>query len=258
MLESRAFGFTINPKVMSVAQRLARRHLARQVPDPELRRRLTPDYTLGCKRVLLSNDYYPALTRDNVELVTQPISEITEHGVITTDGTEHAVDVLVFGTGFHVVDAFDHLRVVGERGLTLREAWRERMQAHLGVAVAGFPNLFMLIGPNTGLGHNSMVFMIESGIRYIMRAIELRDRAGAARVGVRHETQRAFNLRLRRDLARSVWSVGGCTSWYLDKQGNNSTLWPRFTVEYWWRTRRPSADMFEFADASGKPITSVS
>ncbi|KWX02931.1 Cyclohexanone monooxygenase [Carbonactinospora thermoautotrophica] len=237
-LEARILGFTVHPRLMKLAEAVARQHLRRQVPDPELRRKLTPDYTIGCKRILISNDYYPALTRPNVELVTDGIAEIREHAVVTRDGVERPVDAIIYGTGFHVIDAFDHLDIVGRDGLKLREAWSGGVEAYLGVTVAGFPNLFFLLGPNSGLGHSSMVFMIEAQVRYVLQALRPLLRGDARAVDVRADVQATFNQRLQARLREAVWGIGGCRSWYLDENGVNRALWPGSTAEYWLRTRR--------------------
>jgi cation diffusion facilitator CzcD-associated flavoprotein CzcO len=238
-LELRAVGFNGDPRIMRVAQKVAERHIARQISDPELRAKVTPDYVMGCKRVLISNDYYPALARDNVDVVTDGIAEITETAVVDKAGVEHEVDAIVYGTGFHVTDAFDHLDIVGTDGANLGQQWAEHgMQTHLGITAHGFPNLFLLLGPNTGLGHNSVVFMIEQQIRYIAEAIRLVQTHDADAIEVRADTQAQFNADIQRKLANGIWTRGGCTSWYLDSQGVNRTIWPGFTWRYWMRTRR--------------------
>jgi cation diffusion facilitator CzcD-associated flavoprotein CzcO len=245
-LEARAAGFNGRPVLMRLASKIALANMHRAVKDPELRRKLTPDYVMGCKRVLVANDYYPALTRDNVDLNTTGIRAVTEHGVIDGDGVEHEVDAIIHGTGFHVTDAFDYLDVTGVGGRDLAKEWRESgIQTHLGITVAGFPNLFFLLGPNTGLGHNSVVFMIESQIRYVSRAMALVDRAGAEALDTRESAQAEFQSDIQRKLAGGVWTRGGCTSWYLDSRGVNRTIWPGFTWRYWLRTRRPDPEVFE-------------
>ncbi|MFC6087035.1 flavin-containing monooxygenase [Sphaerisporangium aureirubrum] len=244
-LETRALGFAVDPRLMRVHQAFAERHLAAQVPDPALRARLTPDYTIGCKRVLLSGDYYPALQRDNVELITDRITEIRERSVLDATGRERPVDVIVYGTGFKVTDAPREQRIIGRNGLKLQDAWRDGIEAYLGTTASGFPNLFFLLGPNTGLGHNSVVFMIEAQVRYVMSCLRLLSTTKAAALDVRPGTQRAYNDRLHRRLRRLVWSDGGCTSWYLDDDGVNRAVWPGFTFEFWARTRRASAKAYE-------------
>jgi cation diffusion facilitator CzcD-associated flavoprotein CzcO len=213
-------------------------HLRRQIPDPGLRQQLVPDYTIGCKRILVSNDYYPALTRDTVDLVTDPVKEIGEDWILTGDGTRRQVDAIIFGTGFHVADAFDNAHIVGANGLKIQDAWRDGIEAYLGMAVAGFPNMFLLLGPNSGLGHNSMVFMVEAQARYVRQCIQLLERDGSRQIQVRPEVQREFNRTIQGRLREAVWGAGGCMSWYLDENGVNRAAWPGSTVSYWLRTRR--------------------
>ncbi len=237
--ESAGVGFNGHSGLLRLAERVGRRHIARQLNDPVLREKVTPDYTLGCKRVLGSNTYYPALARANVDVVTDAITEIRPHSVVTADGTEREVDAIIYGTGFHVTDAFEYLDVRGRGGADLREYWQQQgIQTHLGVTVAGFPNLFFLLGPNTGLGHNSVVFMIESQIHYVLEAMSAVERRGADAVEVTSGAQSTFNEQVQRKLANGVWSTGGCTSWYLDSQGVNRTVWPGATWRYWMQTRR--------------------
>jgi cation diffusion facilitator CzcD-associated flavoprotein CzcO len=231
---------------MGLASKVALAHMNKQVTDPELRRKLTPDYVMGCKRVLISGDYYPALARENVEVNTAGIRAVTERGIVGADGVEHEVDVIIYGTGFHVTDAFDYLALTGVGGRDLAKEWREDgIQTHLGITVAGYPNLFFLLGPNTGLGHNSVVFMIESQIRYVAQAMTLADRAGAAALDTRESVQARFQSDIQRKLAGGVWTRGGCTSWYLDARGVNRTIWPGFTWRYWLRTRRLDPAAFD-------------
>ncbi|MFG1703689.1 flavin-containing monooxygenase [Nonomuraea sp. M3C6] len=244
-LESRALGFVVDPRLMKVHELLALRHLEAQVPDPALRRELTPDYVIGCKRLLISSDYYPALTRENVSLVTDGIAEIREHSIVDAAGVEHEVDVIVYGTGFKVVDALADQRIVGRGGLKIQDAWQDGIEAYYGITTAGFPNLFFLLGPNTGLGHNSVVFMIESQVRYVMDCLRLLSRTQARAIDVRPGAQRAFNRRLHERLDPLVWNAGGCKSWYLDEHGVNRTIWPGFTFEYWARTRKVKPGAYE-------------
>jgi cation diffusion facilitator CzcD-associated flavoprotein CzcO len=242
--ESFVVGF-MHPRVMALAaERVARRHLRRQVPDPELRRRLTPRYRLGCKRVLLSNDYLPALQQPNVELVTDRIAEVREHSIVTADGSEREVDAIVFGTGFKVIDVPVAERVRGRDGRLLADVWDGTPQAHHGIAISGFPNFFMLLGPNTGLGHTSVVFMIEAQIAYVADALRTMRERGAAVAEVRPEAQAASTRAVQERLRGSVWNTGGCASWYLDAQGTNATIWPGSTWSYKRRTMRFDAEAF--------------
>jgi cation diffusion facilitator CzcD-associated flavoprotein CzcO len=239
-----ALGFVVNPRLMRGIERLARRNIRKHIADPKLRRALTPNYVIGCKRILISNDYYPALNRPNVELVTSPIERVREHGVVTADGREHEVDAIIFGTGFHVIDALANQKIVGSNGLKLQDAWADGPQAYHGITVSGFPNLFLLVGPNTGLGHNSIVFMIETQVRHVLHCLSALDRART--INVRESAQRRFNERVQSKLSSTVWQTG-CRSWYLDEDGRNRTIWPGFTFSYWWRTRRPKMSDYEVA-----------
>ncbi|MGN6610192.1 MAG: flavin-containing monooxygenase [Angustibacter sp.] len=239
--ESRVLAFTTAPSVMRLLELMARRHLRRQVDDAATRKALTPTYRMGCKRILISNDYLPTFNRANVDLVTSPVAAVEPDAVITTDGARHPIDTLVLSTGFKVTEPYDRLTVTGPGGRTLREAWSAGMQAHLGVTVAGFPNLFLVVGPNSGLGHNSMVFVIEAQTRYLAQCIRLRDRAGARSVSVPQQVQDAFNAELERRSKHTVWA-SGCRSWYLDRFGNNRTLWPSSSLSLWRRTRRVGPD----------------
>jgi cation diffusion facilitator CzcD-associated flavoprotein CzcO len=232
---------------MRLPERIARAHLRRQVPDPELRARLTPDYEIGCKRILLSNDYLPALSKPNVELVTAPIAEVRERSIVGVDGSEREVDTIIFGTGFRVTDPPVAHRVRGRDGRTLAETWAEdwegSAQAYLGTAVSGFPNLFMLTGPNTGLGHTSMLVMIEAQVAYVIDALRAIRAARIAAVDVRPDVVAAENAELQAKLRDTVWVAGGCSSWYVDANGRVTTIWPDFTFRFRQRTRR-----FEPAD----------
>jgi cation diffusion facilitator CzcD-associated flavoprotein CzcO len=218
--------------------KLASNHLTRQVRDRDLRRKLRPRYAMGCKRVLISNDFYPALTRDNAEVVTEAITEVRPRSLVTADGTEHEVDTIIWGTGFHVVDRPIAEMVRGRDGRTLADVWDGSPQAYLGTSVAGFPNAFVLVGPNTGLGHNSIVFMIESQVNYIVGALKAMREAGAAAVEPRPDAQQRFIEEMERESRKTVWVSGGCQSYYLDRKGRNSTLWPTFTWPFRERTRR--------------------
>jgi cation diffusion facilitator CzcD-associated flavoprotein CzcO len=242
LLEARAIGFNGQSWVMKLGQRLAKRNIDDAIKDPALRRKVTPDYTMGCKRVLISNDYYPALARDNVDVVTDGVREVREHSVVDAAGVEHEADVIIYGTGFHVTDAFDDLEIVGRDGRNLGKEWAtEGMRTHLGITVAGFPNLFFLLGPNTGLGHNSVVFMIEAQVSYVAEALRL---AGGRAIEPKPEVQERFNARIQRKLAKGIWTRGGCRSWYLDAKGVNRTIWPGFTWRYWLDTRKVRREDF--------------
>jgi cation diffusion facilitator CzcD-associated flavoprotein CzcO len=228
----------VHPQLMVPLQRIAEHHIARQVSDPALREKVAPHYTIGCKRILLSSDYYPALARPNVDLVTVPIARVTGRGLTCADGSTYDADVIIYGTGFKTVEALAELNVAGRGGVKLQDVWRGGAEAYYGVTVAGFPNFFLLLGPNTGLGHNSVIFMIESQVQHVMSCLRLLAREHAETIEVRASALRRFNSGIQRRLRRAVWSEGGCTSWYLDADGVNRALWPGFSFEYWARTRR--------------------
>jgi cation diffusion facilitator CzcD-associated flavoprotein CzcO len=192
---------------------------------------------MGCKRVLLSDDFYPAISQSNVDVITNRIREVRAHSIVTEDGKEREIDTLICGTGFHVTDAPFHQYVFGRGGQSLADRWHAGISAYLGTTVSGFPNLFLLIGPNTGLGHNSMVYMIEAQLSYILDCLSTMNRKKLGAVEVRREIQEVFDKEMQRRMQGTVW-VSGCASWYLDAHGHNTTLWPGFTFEFRRRTRR--------------------
>jgi cation diffusion facilitator CzcD-associated flavoprotein CzcO len=222
-----------HPPVNRLLEQLPLMHMRSQIEDPELRRKLTPDYRMGCKRILPADEWYPALAQPNVEVVTGGVTEVRPHSIVAEDGSEREVDTIIFGTGFHVTDVPIADRVEA-RGRTLADHWQGSMQAYKGTTVAGYPNLFFLVGPNTGLGHTSIVFMIESQIAYVLDALRTMRRRGAEVLEVREEAQAAYNAELDRMTKGTVWVTGGCTSYYIDRNGHNSALWPTFT----WPFRR--------------------
>jgi cation diffusion facilitator CzcD-associated flavoprotein CzcO len=222
-----------------------------QISDPELLAKVTPDYTIGCKRILPSNKWYPALGKPNVELVTDGIAEVREHSIVTADGTEREVDTIIFSTGFQVTDMPVGKQVRGRDGQLLDEAWAGSPRAHLGSTVPGFPNLFMLLGPNTGLGHSSMVYMIESQVAYVLDALRTMERSGAATVEVRPEAVASYNEAIEEQLDGTVWNTG-CASWYLDDTGRNATLWPDWTWRFRQRTASFDADSYELVGSPAR------
>ncbi|MCA1683073.1 MAG: NAD(P)/FAD-dependent oxidoreductase [Actinobacteria bacterium] len=242
--ELNLLAFTGHPQVSRIAEKLARRHLAKSIPDPELRAKLTPSYAIGCKRILLSDDYYPALVRPNVEVVTAPVVEVRRHGVVDADGREHEVDTIIFGTGFHTTDQPIAARVRGRDGKLLADVWGPSPQAYLGTTVPGFPNLFLLLGPNTVLGHTSVVYMIEAQLAYVLDALRTMDARGVASVDVKPRVVEAFNDDIQKSLQGTVWNAGGCNSWYLDAAGRNSSLWPTHTFRFKKATRRFDPDAY--------------
>ncbi|HVE97387.1 MAG TPA: NAD(P)/FAD-dependent oxidoreductase [Pseudonocardiaceae bacterium] len=236
--ECALIGFT-HPRIMQAVALLARLHLRRQVPNTALRAALTPAYAMGCKRVVRSSTFYPTLSREHVELVTEEIREVREDSVITADGTERQVDILVFGTGFRAAEMPMARLIRGRGGRLLVDEWRHGgAQAYLGTAVAGFPNLFLLTGPNSALAHNSVVLGIETQVHYVLDALRVMASHELAAVEVQPQAQQAFVRAVRARMSGTVWVTGGCRSWFLDHAGRNTTTWPWFTGRLRRLTRR--------------------
>jgi len=219
------------PLIGRIAEGSYRRRLRREVAEPALRERLTPRFRIGCKRILISSDWYPALVSPEVELLTEAVERIEGDAFVTADGSRHRADVLVAATGFHVTSPPIAARIRA-RGAALAERWTPHGSALRGTTVSGFPNLFLLIGPNTALGHNSMVYVIEAQIRYVLQALDRLDGRGARTLEATPEAERAYGDRLDRALSRSVWQRGGCVSYYQAADGANSTIWPHSAAAF--------------------------
>ncbi|MEU9083162.1 NAD(P)/FAD-dependent oxidoreductase [Streptomyces sp. NPDC048357] len=248
--ELQVSAFTKRPNQLGLIESLAKANMARSIKDPALRAKLTPSYRIGCKRILLSSEYYPALARPDVDLVASGLKEIRGSVLVAADGTETEVDAIIFGTGFHVTDMPIADRVVGADGQTLADAWKDGMQALRGATAAGFPNWMTIIGPNTGLGNSSMILMIESQLNYMadyLRQLALlrgSSLGGKVALGARPSAVNQWNRQVQARMERTVWNTGGCTSWYLDAQGRNTTVWPGTTGEFRRETR--SVDLAEY------------
>lgn len=247
--ELMAIGFVVSPSVMRLFGKVAIRYINRAVKDPVLRKKLTPNYVIGCKRILLSNEYYPALQKPNIAVHTEAISQVNERGILTADGVQHDVDMIILATGFQAAENATRFAVKGLHGRDLNEEWQEGAEAYLGTTVNGFPNMFLVVGPNTGLGHSSMILMIEAQVGYIVQAIQQADKRAARYMDLKADVQRDFNQDLQRELAGSVWQSGGCHSWYQNKNGKNVTLWPGFTFTFMKKTRHFDADKYDWAGA---------
>jgi len=242
--ESLYAGFRQGSLAASWLARTVRRMLERQVPDPALRAKLTPDYPPGCKRIIVSDDFLPAMQRDNVVLETDSIARITPSGIVTGSGTVHEVDVIVYGTGFRSTEFVAPIEVKGSGGVDLRTVWADGAEAYCGTTVAGFPNMFILYGPNTNLGHNSIIFMVEQQVAHMMRLVEIVFRRGLRSIGVRPAAMAAYNEGLQADLGSWVWKTG-CRNWYMTDQGKITNNWPHSTIAWRKRTRRIDLDDFE-------------
>ncbi len=243
--EIMAVGFIKNPKILKLFSKLALRFLKQSVPDEALRKKLTPNYVMGCKRVLITNDYFPALNRTNVEVVTEPIAAINASGILTGDGIQRNVDALVLATGFQAAEEVSRFEVKGRNGIDLNEAWRNGAEAYLGTSVAGFPNMFLVVGPNTGLGHSSMILMIEAQVKLIMESLKAMKLSKAKFIDVKKSAQQEYNREIQEKLSGTVWQTGGCASWYQTKSGKNVTLWPGFTFSFMKRTEKFEPEKYE-------------
>ncbi|MFF3687448.1 flavin-containing monooxygenase [Streptomyces sp. NPDC002187] len=238
--------FTKRPNELGLIERLAKANIAKHIKDPELRARLTPSYRIGCKRILLSSTYYPALARPNVEVVASGLREVRGSTVVGADRSEREVDAIIFGTGFHVTDMPIAERVVGAEGITLAEAWKDGMESLRGATAAGFPNWMTIIGPNTGLGNSSMILMIESQLNYMADYMRQLNVLGEGTVlSPRPSAVHAWNRKVQDRMKRTVWNTGGCTSWYLDANGRNTTIWPGTTGEFRSATRQVDLGEYE-------------
>ena len=249
LAETRFAGFR-SKAIGGLMQSFARGYLRRQVADPQLRAKLTPDYRIGCKRILISSDFYRAVTRSNVELVTESITSIDGREVVTAGGARREFDVLIGGTGFNATEPPIARLVRGVGGFTLSEAWAPHMEALHGTTVAGFPNLFLLVGPNSALGHNSIIYIIEAQVDYVLKALDAMAASCAVFVVPTAEAQRRYNQRVQADLAESVWVSGGCSSYYLDTGGRNTTLWPHRAALFRRSVRRFDAKEYFLEPAS--------
>jgi cation diffusion facilitator CzcD-associated flavoprotein CzcO len=230
--------FVKRPQMLRSAQRLALANMARSITDPGLRAKLTPDYVMGCKRILLSNDYYPALAQPNVDVVAAGLAKVDGRVLTAQDGTSYEVDAVAFATGFRATDMPIAEHIYGAAGLSLAEAWDQDMRALRGTTVPGFPNLCLVVGPNTGLGHNSIVHIIESQLSYITDYLATLEATGAAALDARRDAEQRWCDEIERRMASTVWTTGGCVSWYLNAAGRNPTLWPASTIRFRWATRR--------------------
>ncbi|MBJ8343811.1 NAD(P)/FAD-dependent oxidoreductase [Antrihabitans sp. YC2-6] len=247
-LEPRALAFTKFPQLMAPFEARFRRYLNSEVADADLRAKLTPQDPIGCKRILISNDYYAALVRPNVDVVSTGITEIRSNGLVTADGEFHEADAIILGTGFQATDLLAPMHITGRGGAVLRDEWRDGAEAYLGMSITKFPNLFVLYGPNTNLGHSSIVFMLEAQIGYVLQAVRRLARGDIAYLDVRPDVQDSFNAKLQQRIRASVWAQN-CTSWYKNAAGKNPINWPGFTFEYKRRTQRLTESDYELAPA---------
>jgi len=246
-------GFVRRPGLLRGAQRIALAHMTRSISDPELRAKLTPDYVMGCKRILLSDDFYPALAQPNVQVIDAGLAKVDGPTLTAQDGTACEADVVIFATGFRVTDMPFAERIAGAAGISLADSWRGDMAALRGTTVAGYPNMCMVVGPNTGLGHNSMIYMIESQLSYIEDYVQaVAGLGGKGALDVQDGAQQRWNEGVQRRMVRSVWVTGGCQSWYLSAPGRNPTIWPGSTLAFRRATRRLDLREYEIRPAGSQ------
>lgn len=229
--ESRVLGFRFHEHLMKIMAGQWARYMKSQIKDPELRKALTPNYPMGCKRILLANNYYETMKRNNVSLCSDGISSVNDSGIIDNNGQHHPVDVIIYATGFKATEFLVPMTITGANGQSLHDVWKNGAEAYLGINVQGFPNLFMLYGPNTNLGHNSIIYMLESQFRYILSAIKYQEKGGFRSIDVLATPQRAFNENIQTKIKNTVWNQG-CHSWYITDEGKNTVNWPTFTFNY--------------------------
>ena len=245
----------LHPRIASVVSKVAKLHIRKHIKDPELRKKLTPDYTIGCKRILISNRYLPTFNRSNVDLITEGIQTIEENAIVSRDGKRREIDAIVLGTGFHA-DPRTYMKdftITGKGGVNLLEQWKEGAEAYFGMTVKGFPNMFQLVGPNTGLGHNSVIFMIESQVHYVVECLKAMKSRNAQTMEVKPEVQERFNDWVQKGLENTVWS-SGCASWYLQDDGKNFTIWPGSTWRYRLMIRTVPTNNFVWKSKSELPV----
>jgi len=234
-LETRVIGFKYSKRILDlVGTRKALWHIKKQIKDPELRRKVTPDFTIGCKRIILSDTLYPAFCRDNVTLhdKTDGIAEINEQGIVTTKGEQLDLDLIIYSTGYDATDGVISYPVVGHEGKTLADVWADFPRAYLGTSAPGFPNLFIVTGPNTGIGHTSAIFIIEAQMNYIMRAIKEVLQRGKKGIEVKTSAEDIYTRHIHQEMARTVWQTGGCNSWYKSKSGKVIAMFPGFSFTF--------------------------
>jgi cation diffusion facilitator CzcD-associated flavoprotein CzcO len=234
-LETRMIGFKYSKTMLNlVAQREALHHIKKQIKDPKIQAAVTPDFTIGCKRIILSSTLYPALCRPNVQLHPKDdgIAEINEKGILTAKGQQIDLDLIVYSTGYDATDGVISYPVVGKGGKTVQDFWAEYPRAYLGTCMPGFPNLFVVTGPNTGIGHTSAIFVIEAQMEYIRRAIAATEKQGARSIEVKAEAERDYTDMIHREMKQTVWQSGGCNSWYKSKSGHVIAMFPGFSFTF--------------------------
>jgi cation diffusion facilitator CzcD-associated flavoprotein CzcO len=243
--ELRVVAFVQSPFLLKIISRGVEKDVRKLVKDPELQKAMIPNYTMGCKRILLANNYYPAIIKENVKVITDGIERISKNSIFTKTGKEVSVDAIIYATGFKATKILSTIHIVGNEGKVLNDVWKENVESYLGTTVAGFPNLFIMVGPNTGVGHTSMIHIIESQAKYVMDGIKYILKNNIKSIDVKKEEQKEFNEYVQSKMKGTVWQSGGCVSWYQDDKGRNPTLWPGFTVKFRRLTRKFDASKYK-------------
>jgi cation diffusion facilitator CzcD-associated flavoprotein CzcO len=242
-LESRFLGFKQDSAIARYLKKQLLDFLKTSIPDEKLRASLTPDYPVGCKRIIISDDFLPAIQKPNVHVDVSGIASFTENSVIDKTGQEHRVDTVIYGTGFEATEFLVPIEVTGKNGVSLNQAWQEGAEAYQGATVSGFPNMFILYGPNTNLGHNSIIFMVENQVRHMIAVMTGMRARNLKSIDVKPDVMRKYNVWLQDQLKNSVWNAG-CNSWYINKNGKVTQNWPHSTFAWWNRMRKTSMDDF--------------
>lgn len=230
--ETRVFAFVKNPKLLEYVSKPLEKSLRKFLKDPALQKAMIPDYIMGCKRILLSNNYFPSIIKENVNVITDGIDRVTKNSIITKTGKEVPVDAIIYATGFKATKILSTINIVGTAGKDLNSVWKENVEAYIGTTVSGFPNLFIMTGPNTGVGHTSMIHIIESQAAYVMQGIKFLLKGNIKSADLKSDVQKKFNDFVQKEMKNTVWQSGGCKSWYQDDKGRNPVLWPGFTVKF--------------------------
>jgi cation diffusion facilitator CzcD-associated flavoprotein CzcO len=230
--EKMAVGFVQKPELLQHASQSIERYIKKSIKDLELQKKLIPNYTLGCKRILYANNWYPTLNKENVNVISEAIERVNKHSISTNDGNEYAVDAIIYATGFKATEHLSNIHIVGRQGRVFEELRKKDGDAYLGTSTYGFPNMFMLVGPNTGVGHTSIIHIIESQVKYIIDALNYVRRNKIKSFEVKEEVLKAYNVELSKKMEGTVWHTGGCKSWYIDENGKIPTVYPDFTYKF--------------------------
>jgi cation diffusion facilitator CzcD-associated flavoprotein CzcO len=230
--ELRVVAFVKYPKLLKRVSKPVEKWVRKIVKDPALQKAMIPNYTMGCKRILLANTFYPAIIKENVKVISEGIDYVAKNSIFTKNGQEISVDAIIYATGFKATKLLSTINIIGNNGKSLNDTWKEDVEGYLGTTVSGFPNLFIMTGPNTGVGHTSMIHIIESQAKYVIDGIKYLLKNNVKSAVLKVEVQKDFNTYVQKKMKNTVWQSGGCVSWYQDDKGRNPILWPGYTVKF--------------------------